>query len=83
MDLKEQRQRIIEQVNAIDDTYLLRQIEELLDTNMLKEPVVAYTANGQPMTKKDLIERILQAEEDIKNGDLMSHEDFEKESDKW
>ncbi len=83
MDIKEQRQRIIDQVNNIDNAYVLRQIEQLLDENMLKEPVVAYSANGQPLTKKDLIARIEKAEEDIKNGDYLSQEDFERESDQW
>ncbi|CAN5254899.1 hypothetical protein BH09BAC1_BH09BAC1_09800 [soil metagenome] len=83
MSIKQQKQRIIEQVTSIEDTEVLRQIEDLLGSSIVKEPVVAYGAKGEPMTKKDFIQAILESKEDLANGDYLSQEDFEKESESW
>lgn len=79
MDIEKQKKHIIEQVTGMDDAYLLKEIEQLL----LREPVIAYSSEGKAMTKKDLIKEILESKEDFKNGDFLSQEDFEKESDLW
>ena len=83
MDIEKQKKRIIEQVGEIEDAYVLKQIEDLLSTGMVKEPVVAYSVDGEPMTKKDLIEDLLAAKERARNGDTISQEDLEKEAESW
>lgn len=83
MDIKKQKQRIINQVEDIEDAYMLRQIEQLLDTNLLQEPVVAYNTKGDPMTKKDLVTSVLAAKERVKNGKYTTQEDLEKEAESW
>ncbi len=47
------------------------------------QSIVGYTPDGKPIFQQDLVERIRRAEKDIKNGNVMSLEDFERESDNW
>ena len=47
------------------------------------ELIVGYTIDGKPLTQKDLIERVKQSERDFANGDFITQEDLEKESENW
>ena len=45
--------------------------------------VVGYTAKGGVITKSELKDRVKVASKRVKSGDFISHEDLEKETEKW
>ena len=47
------------------------------------EEIVAYTADGRPLTKKQYIKEIEEAEAQIEKGEYIAMEELEKESKKW
>ena len=42
-----------------------------------------YEAKLKPMTEEEFKARLEKAEDDFKNGRVISHEDLEKESERW
>jgi hypothetical protein len=61
--------------------YIIEQIKQLLKQK--HNPVVGYQINGDPITRKQLIKRIEEAEKRIDNGEFTTQEDLEKESERW
>lgn len=62
-------------VNETDDPEILRSIYVLLKkliANSTDNDVVGYEADGTPVSADDLIASALEAEEDIKNGRIVS-----------
>ena len=47
------------------------------------EDIPAHILPGKPMSKTELEIRLLLADEDISNGNLISNEDLKKESENW
>ena len=45
--------------------------------------IVGYTVDGKPLTKAAYNERIAIAEKQLQNGESISQEDLEKESENW
>jgi hypothetical protein len=45
--------------------------------------IVGYTAQGAPITKSDLKERVKAASKRVKSGDYIPQEDIEKEVENW
>jgi len=45
--------------------------------------IVAYTADGKPLTKTAYKKELLEAEAEIMRGEYTSQEDLEKESENW
>ena len=45
--------------------------------------VVGYTAEGEPISKIELTERVKSASKRVKSGDFVSHEELEKEVENW
>lgn len=66
--------RVLRIVNSVFENYYREKKEN---------QAVAYTVKGEPLTKKQYIDRIKQAEKDIENGHYTTHEDLLKEVEKW
>jgi hypothetical protein len=72
---------LIEELARIQDIHIIEQIKQLLKQK--NNPVVGYEINGNPITRKQLIKRIEEAEKRIDNGEFVTQEDLEKESENW
>lgn len=81
MGAVELRNTMINYINEADDRLLsvLKAVVESYREN----DVVAYTVTGEPLTKKQYNEGLLMAEKEIVNGDFISQEDLEKDSQNW
>ncbi len=44
---------------------------------------VAYSVNGDPLTRKKYLQELLDAEAEIARGEFTTQEDLEMESEKW
>ena len=81
MDIQLEKLQLIEKLTQIEDIDIIEQVRELL--NQKGNQVVGYGINGTPITRKQLIRRIEEAEERIDNGEYITQEDLEKESQNW
>ena len=50
---------------------------------VFEEDIVAYTAEGKPLTKLAYKKELLEAEAEIALGEFTTQEDLEKESENW
>ena len=81
MDIQAEKLHLIEELARVQDIQIIEQIKQLLKQK--NNPVVGYKINDEPITRKQLIKRIEEADERINNGEYTSHEDLEKESENW
>jgi hypothetical protein len=81
MDIQAEKLHLIEELARIQDIHIIEQIKELLMQK--SNPVVGYEITGVPITRKQLIQRIEEAEQRIDNGQHTTQEDLEKESENW
>lgn len=58
---------------------VIDKIDELLE----REMIVGYAVDGKPLTKSAYNERIAIAEKQLQNGETISQEELEKESENW
>ena len=63
-------------LHDINDIRFIKGIHAMVK-EVSKEEIVGYTPNGKALLKKDLINRTLKAEDDIKNGRLYSTQQVE------
>ncbi len=45
--------------------------------------IAGYTAQGKPITKDELKERVKAASKRVKSGEFIAHENLEKEVENW
>lgn len=57
---------------------ILARIKEVFE-----QDIVAYTADGQPLTKSAYKKELIDSESEIARGEFTSQEDLEKESENW
>lgn len=81
MDIQAEKLHLIEELTRIQDIQIIEQIKGLLKQK--NNPVVGYEITGAPITRKQLIKRIEEAERRIDNGEYVTQEDLEKESENW
>lgn len=79
MSLQAAKLNILQRILAVDEASILDKIDALLE----KEMTVGYTTDGKPLTKKQYNLRLERAEAQLKNGEIISQEDLEKESENW
>ena len=67
--------------------YLNRSIQasllEKIDNILEDEIVVGYTVEGKPLTKELYNFRLEKAEDQLRNGEYITQEGLEKESENW
>ncbi len=81
MDIQAEKLHLIEELTRIQDIHIIEQIKQLLKQK--NNPVVGYEINGDPITRKQLVKRIEEAEKRMDNGEYVTQEDLEKESENW
>jgi len=79
MDLKTVKLEVINKLMSVSNYSLLDKINSILD----KEMIVAYTVDGNPLTKEQYEDRLSLAEEQLLTGEYISQDDLEKESKNW
>lgn len=79
MSLLATKLKVVQKILALDQESIIKKIEKILENEM----VVGFTVDGKPLTKKEYNQRIATAERQLKNGDVISQEDLEEESDNW
>ena len=79
MSLQAAKLTIVQKILAVEQASVLERIAEILNNEM----IVGYTTKGKPLTEKAYNRRIAVVEKQLKNGDTISQEDLEKESENW
>lgn len=80
--LQQLREELKAKIDVADEN-LLKQVNSILIPKKNKNDVVAYTMKGEPIIRKQLEDELLLAEQEIKNGNFLTLEEFEKEIEKW
>jgi len=83
MEIQTIKTEIYQLVDHIQDTTLLKTVYDILKNEEGNTGIVAYTAKGEPLTKTQYVARIRKAQEQVKNGEVITVEDLEKESETW
>lgn len=82
MDIQTRKLAFIEEFIKIESEKLISRFEKIMKEtkeNSVEEEIVAYTVQGEPLTKEQYIERVQKAS----LGELTSMEDLEKEMQSW
>jgi hypothetical protein len=79
MGLQAVKLNVVKKILSLEQESIIKKIEQILDNEM----VVGYTIDGKPLTQKAYNERIELAEKQLKNGQTISQDDLEKESENW
>ena len=79
MTLELRKIQLIEMILSIRDEALLSKYEEIAR----RARIDAYESSLKPLTVEEYQQQILDAEEDVKAGRMVSLEDLQKEMEKW
>ena len=80
MDIQAEKLLLIEQLLRVSDSKVIEQVRQLLKNG---NPIVAYEADGRPITHLDFINKIEHAEHEHAQGNYQSADELEKESERW
>lgn len=85
MGAVELRNKIIQLLNTDNISYLkdIFEFAEKQKSNTSDDDVVAYTVQGEPLTKSMYIQKVKDAEASVKAGNYTTVEDLEKEAENW
>lgn len=75
------RNTMIGYINAADDR-LLRVLKAVVESYKAND-VVAFHVTGEPLTLQQYNDELERAEEEIVNGEFISQQDLENESQNW
>lgn len=81
MGALELRDSILEYINTADER-LLKVVKAVIESYQ-EDEIVAFSVNGKPITRSEYKLELSNAENEIKDGSIISHEDLEKESENW
>lgn len=81
MGTSEIRKEIHEYIDHADERFL--KLVYVMSKEYENTLIVGYTANGKPISKIDLKNRVKAASKRVRSGDFISHEDIEKEVQNW
>lgn len=79
MSLLATKLKVVQMILSLDQETIINKIDKMLENEM----IVGYTVDGKPLTKKEYNLRLAIAEKQIENGEIISQEDLEKESESW
>lgn len=72
------------QIDGLEDERFLQAIYSMLQSYVKEEEkIVGYKANGEPISKKNLREGVMEAEKRIDSGEYTTQDDLKKESENW
>ncbi|OEJ99342.1 hypothetical protein A8C32_09265 [Flavivirga aquatica] len=75
----ELRNTILNKLNAIEDSSMLQGVLRYIEEHSSKDEIVAYTVQGEPLTKKKYIQKVKDAEK----GNFISSEELKKRMQSW
>lgn len=81
MDLQESKLSVIEQLLRVQDAQLIEEVKNLLDKE--NNPIVGYSAKGEPITRKEFVHLVEEAEEEYTTGKYQTVEELKKEAENW
>lgn len=81
MGALELKDSVLQSINTADEL-LLKVVKAVIESYQ-EDEIVAYTVNGNPLTRNEYKIELTQAIEEINNGKFISQEDLEKESESW
>jgi len=81
MGALELRDSVLEYINTADER-LLKVVKAVIESYQ-EEEIVAFSVDGKPITRAIYKEELVKAKLDIKNGNVISQEDLERESENW
>ncbi len=81
MGALELKDSVLQYINSADER-LLKVVKAVIESYQ-EDEIVAYTVNGNPLTRNQYKIELTQAIEEINNGKFISQEDLEKESESW
>ncbi|MDD7886042.1 hypothetical protein [Flavivirga sp. 57AJ16] len=79
MGTVELRNIILNKLNAIEDSSMLAKVLDFVEAIKNKDEIVAYTVQGEPLTKEKYIQRVKDAEK----GNFISSEELKKRMLSW
>lgn len=82
MGTLELRNTIFNRLKATDDTSMLKDVLQYIE-EYKKNKVVAYTIEGEPLTKEEYANRVKEADASIDSGNYTTLNDLEKEAENW
>lgn len=74
--LNKLREEIKAKIDIADEN-ILKQIDSILIQKKNKDDIVAYSMKGKAITRKDLEEELLLAEQKVKAGNFITFEELE------
>ena len=85
MDIQTTKIELIKQLLNVNKESVLDKIKEILSSedSSNEEEIVAYTANGKPLTPNQYRAEIQKGLDDIKAGRVTSDQDLAKEIESW
>lgn len=75
------RKEVQQYISHADDRFL--KMVHAMSREYENTLVVGYTAQGKPITKVELKERVKAASKRVKSGDFIPQEELEKEIENW
>ena len=81
MDIQAEKLYLIEQLAKVRDVNVIRQLKKILGQE--NESVIGYRVSGEPITRKQLIKKVQDAEKRIAAGHFTSQQDLEWEAESW
>lgn len=79
----ELREKLIHLINTADEQYL-ESLSYLVESKkVVKGDIVAYTVQGEPLTKEMYVKKVKKTEASVKAGNFTTIEDLEKEVENW
>jgi hypothetical protein len=70
-------------INIADDRFVTAIYEMMKNHLQNDESIVAYTADGQPLTKAEFVANVTEAHEDAKKGTVKNANELLKEIKTW
>jgi hypothetical protein len=81
MDIQAEKLYLIEQLEKVQDVEVIRQLKKILGQE--NESVVGYRVSGEPISQKQLVKRVEDAESRIEAGHFTTQQDLEREAESW
>jgi hypothetical protein len=81
MGALELKDSVLQYINLADER-LLKVVKAVIESYQ-EDEIVAYTVNGNPLTRNQYKIELTQAIEEINQGKFTSQEELEKESESW
>lgn len=83
MKALEKRDYIHSHLHQIDEKFINEMYQKMYSIIEENNPIVGYTPEGEPIKKSQFLADLKEAEEQIKQGQYLTIEDLEKESEQW